>query len=298
MSGGRDDKSGREAPFTKMHGAGNDYVYFDVTGGEPGFSAEEIQRISDRRTGVGGDGVVLIARPMRSDAAHVRMQMHNADGSEGAMCGNAIRCVAKYALERGLTTANPLVVETASGDKTLHCELVDGLVRSVRVDMGPPILRPSDVPARIAEERAVDFDFAALEPELAAGRALRGTAVSMGNPHLVFFVDEPTDELVLGLGPKIETCALFPKRVNVEFVRVDSPTELTMRVWERGSGETHACGTGACAAAVAAILTGRTERDVTIHLRGGDLRVEWPADDASVYMTGPAAYSFDGVWRG
>lgn len=286
----------REIRFTKMHGAANDYIYIDATKNAPDLTADEISRLSDRRRGVGGDGVVFIAQPLHSKTADLRMQMHNADGSEGSMCGNALRCVAKYALDRGLTDKNPLVIETGGGDKTVECYLEDGIVTSVRADMGPPLLSPADVPMLFDGDQVIDVDFATLAPEIAGDSNLRCTGVSMGNSHVVFFVNEPTDELVLGLGPKIETCALFPKRVNVEFARVDSPNEITMRVWERGSGETHACGTGACATAVAGVLTGRTGRDVIVHLRGGDLRIEWP-EGGSVFMTGPAEFAFDGVCR-
>ena len=290
----------REIRFTKMHGAANDYIYIDATKNAPDLTVDEISRLSDRRRGVGGDGVVFIAQPLNSKTADLRMQMHNADGSEGSMCGNAIRCVAKFALDRGLTEKNPLVIETACGDKTVECHLENGVVTSARVDMGPPLLAPADVPMLVESERAVDLNFASLVPEMVVDSNLRCTGVSMGNSHVVFFVDEPTDELVLGLGPKIETCALFPERVNVEFARVDNPNEITMRVWERGSGETHACGTGACATAVAGVLTGRTGRDVTVHLLGGDLRIEWPEggdEKGRVFMTGPAEFAFDGVCR-
>ncbi len=298
----------REIRFTKMHGAANDYIYIDATQNGPDLSADEIRRLSDRRRGVGGDGVVFIAQPQNA-TADLRMQMHNADGSEGRMCGNALRCVAKYALDRGLTNKNPLVIETRDGDKTVHCHMEKGVVTLARVDMGPPRLAPADVPMLVEGERAIDLNFATIAPEIAADPSLRCTGVSMGNSHVVFFVDELTDALVLGLGPKIETSALFPDRVNVEFARVDNETEITMRVWERGSGETHACGTGACATAVAGVLTGRTGRDVIVHLRGGDLRIEWPDDGTPVkgslkksdsekgrvFMTGPAEFAFDGT---
>lgn len=285
--------------FTKMHGAGNDYLFVDATVDTPNLDPQTIERLSNRRTGIGSDGLVLIER---SDIADLRMRMFNADGSEGAMCGNAIRCVAKFGLERGLTTNNPMAIETLTGVKTIECQLNnEGAVVSARVDMGPPQLKSTKIPVLADSDEVLDIDFTMLEPTIASGKHLHMTCISMGNPHAVFFVEELTDELVLEIGPQIETCKLFPDRTNVEFATVNNRSEITMRVWERGSGETHACGTGACAVAVAAILTGRTDHQVTVHLLGGDLEIEWTeaeTDDAplaSVFKTGPAEFVFDGV---
>lgn len=290
--------------FTKMHGAGNDYIYIDATQEMPPLATDTLRQLSDRRFGIGGDGVVLIER---SEAADLRMRMFNADGSEGAMCGNAIRCVAKFALDRKLTDQNPLTIETASGVKAIHCQLdSSGQVTQATVDMGPPILSTKAIPVAIEQAEVINVDFNSLVPSIATDVALRMTCVSMGNPHAVFFVEELSDELVLGVGPQIETCSLFPDRANIEFAVINNRNEITMRVWERGSGETHACGTGACAVVVAAILNGLTDRNVTVHLLGGDLVIRWPEHEeaeanpnaiASVYKTGPAEFVFDGIYE-
>lgn len=271
--------------FTKMHGISNDYVYvntFTATVPDPSTVA---QKVSDRRTGIGGDGLILICP---SDKAHARMEMYNADGSRGAMCGNGIRCVGKYIYEHGLVRLNPLQIDTDSGLKTLFLEVQDGRVARVTVDMGEPILDGPRIPVAAAGQ-IID------QPLIVEGQSYRVTCVSMGNPHCVTFVDkvEPLD--LEKIGPKFEHHPFFPKRVNTEFIQVVSPTELNMRVWERGSGETWACGTGACAAAVAAVLNKKAERRATIHLRGGDLEIEWRAEDNRVYMTGPAEEVFEGT---
>ena len=283
-----------ELRFTKMHGAGNDYLYVDATQDTPNLSAEQISHLADRRFGVGGDGVVLLAPPTQS-GAELRMRMYNADGSEGDMCGNALRCIAKLALDRGLVQNNPLVVQTNAGLITMHAKAdAEGKVVQVRVDMLEPRLLAAEVPLKIEAEQAVDTLLADLAPEIDPDRRLRFTALSMGNPHAVFFVEEPTDELVLELGPKIEQLPQFPDRVNVEFVRIDSRSSCAMRVWERGSGETLACGSGACAALVAGVLTERLDRRATIDLLGGQLQIEWDHKN-HVWMTGPAVQVFDGV---
>jgi diaminopimelate epimerase len=271
--------------FTKMHGISNDYVYvnaFAVTVPDPPTVA---QKVSDRRTGIGGDGLILICP---SDNAHARMEMYNADGSRGAMCGNGIRCVGKYLYDHGLVRSNPLKIDTDSGLKTLFLKVQDGKVSRVTVDMGEPILDGPLIPVAAAGQ-IID------QPLEVEGNSYRVTCVSMGNPHCVTFVDdvEPLD--LEKIGPKFEHHPFFPKRVNTEFIEVVSSTELNMRVWERGSGETWACGTGACAAAVAAVLTKKAGRRVTIHLRGGDLEIEWRAEDNHVYMTGPAEEVFEGT---
>lgn len=277
--------------FTKMHGAGNDYIYVDCfreqVPAELAAIAELAKQISHRRFGVGGDGLILI-RP--SQVADARMQMFNADGSEAEMCGNGIRCVAKYVYDHGICQRPTLRIETGAGVLTADLEIHEGRVARVRVDMGEPILEAAKIPTRFSGTPVVD------QPLEVAGHALRATCVSMGNPHCVIYVPEATDSLVLGVGPHIEHDPHFPARVNVEFVEVISPRELRQRTWERGSGETWACGTGASAVCVAGVLSGRSERRVLIHLLGGDLELEWNQTDNHVYMTGPAAEVFEGVW--
>jgi diaminopimelate epimerase len=273
--------------FTKMQGCGNDYIYVDcITQPMPHDPPALSRVISDRHFGIGGDGLILICP---SDKADARMRMYNADGSESEMCGNGIRCVAKYVYDHGLVRKSPLTIETGNGVLTLELEVSGGLVRQVRVDMGEPILRATLIPTKLPGEPPLE---AALE---VAGQTLRLTCVSMGNPHAIAFVDTITDAQVLGLGPLVERHAAFPRRVNVEFVRVNRPDDVTLRVWERGSGETLACGTGACAVAVAGHLTGRTQRRITAHLPGGDLQLHWSEVDNRVYMTGPAVEVFSGV---
>lgn len=275
--------------FTKMHGAGNDYVYVDgFTQDVPDDLPELARRISHRHFGVGGDGLILI-RP--SESADARMQMFNADGSEAEMCGNGIRCVAKYVYDHGLCRRPQLHIETGAGVLAVQVETQDGLVRQVRVDMGPPILESSQIPTTLPGSPVVDA------PLEVAGNRWNVTCVSMGNPHCVIFVPKATDELVLGLGPQIEKAPEFPARVNVEFVQVLGPGEVRQRTWERGSGETWACGTGASAVCVAGVLTGRTERRIVNHLLGGDLILQWDESDGHVYMTGPAEEVFQGQWH-
>jgi diaminopimelate epimerase len=273
--------------FTKMHGAGNDYVYVNCFEEPlPADPAALARTISDRHTGVGGDGLILICP---SDVADALMRMFNADGSEAEMCGNGIRCVAKYLFDHGLTNQSTVQIETGAGVLTLELEIADGLVNRVRVEMGEPILEAARIPTTLSGNPVRDA------PLSVAGQTFNVTCVSMGNPHCITFVDELTDELVLGIGPQIEADAHFPRRVNAEFVTVISPDEVRMRVWERGSGETQACGTGACAVCVAGALTGRTGRRIIAHLPGGDLQLDW-ADDNHVYMTGPAVEVFSGEW--
>lgn len=280
---------GQVMEFVKMHGLGNDYVYVDLFRHDYNFEWPSVaEAVSDRHFGIGGDGLVLI---MPSDHADVRMRMFNADGSEGEMCGNAIRCVAKYVHDEGIVRKPIITAETLAGDLELKVHLDDaGLVEVVTVDMGQPRLSRREIPMLGEPE---DGQVVA-EPIEVAGRKLAVTAVSMGNPHAVTFVDSVDDFPVHEVGPKMEHHRLFPRRVNAEFAVVHSDSEISMRVWERGSGETMACGTGACAAAVAAHLTGQTGRRVTVHLRGGDLLIEWSKDDNHVYMTGPANFVFSG----
>jgi diaminopimelate epimerase len=278
-------------PFVKIQGAGNDYIYLDGIGGQlpPGDPAEWARRLSDRHFGVGADGIILV---LRGERAPFRMRMYNADGSEGDMCGNGMRGFAKYVLEQGYIDRPAFEVETGAGIIRPHAEVRDGRVNRVRVDMGAPRLQRGQVPM------AGDPDAQAREVPLPLpdGRQVAVTAVSMGNPHAVVFLDRPpADADVLGDGPVLERHAAFPRRANVEFVQVLGRDELRMRVWERGSGETLACGTGACASLVAAALTGRTGRRVTVHLPGGELEVAW-ADDGHVYLTGPTVEVFRGTY--
>ncbi len=280
--------------FTKMQGTGNDYIYVDCFAQPVPERPPELARaVSDRHFGVGGDGLVLICP---SDSASpsgnidAKMRMFNADGSESEMCGNAIRCVAKYLYDHNIARRKTLKIESASQVFTLELSITDALVDRVRVDMGEPILEAEQIPTTLAGNPVADVSLTLPD------RDLQITCVSMGNPHCVTFVDEITDELVHSVGPRIEHDAHFPNRVNVEFVEVLSRQELRQRTWERGSGETLACGTGASAACVAGVLTGRTERRVTIHLLGGDLELEWNEADNHVYKTGPAVEVFSGNW--
>jgi diaminopimelate epimerase len=276
--------------FVKMHGLGNDYIYFDcVNEPAPADPPALARYASDRHFGVGGDGIVLI---LPHDAADFQMRMFNADGSEAEMCGNAIRCVGKLVRDRGYATSDTIRVATGAGILELQLFGGEDGVEAARVDMGRPILNGPDVPVAIEANPVVN---ATLE---AGGKHVSFTAVSMGNPHCVIFVDEITDEDVLGIGPKIEKHELFPNRINVEFIRVISRSEVDMRVWERGSGETMACGTGAAAVGVAGVLNDLTDRKITVHLLGGDLEIEWAEDD-HVYMTGPATHVFSGelAWK-
>jgi diaminopimelate epimerase len=272
--------------FTKLHGCGNDYLFVDCTRGSKLPGSPEIPAITrylaNRHTGVGSDGVILICNDRLVD---FRMEMYNADGSRAQMCGNGIRSFGKYVYDHGLTASKTLHVATDCGVKKLDLELSRGKVHRVRVDMGKAELDGRKIP--------VDADGQVMNhPFSVAGRDWNITCVSMGNPHCVIFDVDDLDSLDLEkIGPQFENHRFFPERVNTEFVHVDSPTELTMRVWERGSGETFACGTGACAVLVAGVITGRAERKATIHLRGGDLDVEY-AENGSVVMTGPTVEIF------
>ncbi|HEX3150277.1 MAG TPA: diaminopimelate epimerase [Gemmataceae bacterium] len=274
--------------FTKMQGCGNDYVYVDLFRERlTGDMSKLAIAVADRHFGVGGDGLILICPSERADA---RMRMFNADGSESEMCGNGLRCVAKYVYDHGIARKERLAIETGRGILTVDLEVKGGRAQRVRVDMGEPILEAAKIPTTLAGnpplEQGVTY-----EPS----EQLKVTCVSMGNPHAVAFVDAITDKHVHGIGPLVERHETFPRRVNVEFVKVNSRTDAHMRVWERGSGETLACGTGACAVAVAGVLTDRFDRRVTIHLVGGDLEIEW-GDDNHVYKTGPAVEVFSGDW--
>lgn len=265
-----------------MHGAGNDYVYvdgFDETVENP---AAVARRVSDRHTGIGGDGLILL---MPSEQADVRMEMYNADGSRAQMCGNGVRCLAHLARDHGRVSGDEVAVETDAGIKQVT--LLPG---AARVSMGAPSLAPASLPVTLAGERIVEHEVAVLDRRYAI------TCVSMGNPHAVIYVDDVDAIELPRYGRALETDALFPERTNVEFVQVLAPDRVQQRTWERGSGETLACGTGACAVAVAGVLTGRTERTLHNELRGGELLLEWPDDDASVIMTGPAETVFTGSY--
>ena len=275
--------------FTKMQGIGNDYVYVNCLQETIENPSELAKKISDRHYGVGSDGLIMI-NP--SDKADFEMEMYNADGSRGEMCGNGIRCVAKYVYDYGLTDKTSISVETLAGIKYLDLTVEDGKVVLVKVDMGKPMLRPEEVPAVSEKEEVID------EPITVDGQEYRMTCVSMGNPHAVVFIDQDVKEFPLEtVGVKFENHERFPKRVNTEFVNVLDRHTAQMRVWERGSGETLACGTGACAVAVACALNGLTEDEVTVKLLGGDLQIKWDREKNTVYMTGPAEVVFDGEWK-
>ena len=268
-----------------MHGIGNDYIYINCMESVPDRLPELAEEMSDRHFGVGGDGIVLICP---SDKADFRMRMFNNDGSEARMCGNASRCIAKYVHDHKLTDKTCISLETLSGIKVLSLNMSpSGEVESVTVDMGEPELNAGLVPVRSTAEKMVE------EPVATSCGEVRVTAVSMGNPHGVVFVDRIEDVPFDTLGPELEKHSMWPDRANIEFLQIISPSEARMRVWERGTGETLACGTGACASAVAAALTGRCGREVTIHLRGGDLHIRW-ANNGHVMMTGGATEVFEG----
>lgn len=281
--------------FTKMHGLGNDYVYvngFAETVADP---ARTAQIVSDRHFGIGGDGLILI---LPSDKADVRMRMFNADGSESEMCGNGVRCVAKYAFDHGLTKNNPMKVETGRGVLTLALDVHEGKARRVTVNMGEPILPLVEVPVDAGKVVKTGHAHEYRLSMAAGNELLTATFVSMGNPHAVIFTPDVKAIDLDRLGPLVERHPAFARRINAHWVTVHSRSELTMRTWERGSGITLACGTGACAVAVAGVLTGRNDRKVLAHLPGGDLELEWRESDNCVYMTGPATEVFSGEWEG
>lgn len=272
--------------FTKMHGLGNDYVYVNAFEERVSNPAQVSIAVSNRFTGIGSDGLILIAP---SSSADVLMEMYNADGSRGRMCGNGIRCVAKYAIEHGLAQGPNVSIETDAGIKLAECDLVDGRVRSVRIDMGKPSLDPKALPSTLPGERIVN------QPFRVDGCEYHITCVSMGNPHAVIFVEDVAEFDLANIGPKFEFAPEFPERINLHIARVDSREHVTMRTWERGSGMTQACGTGACAVAVACVVNEKTQRRMTITLPGGDLLIEW-GNDEHVYKTGPAVEVFSGEW--
>ncbi len=273
--------------FTKMHGCGNDYVYVDCTNEMIENPSEVSKYVSDRHFGIGSDGLILICS---SETADFRMAMYNADGSEGAMCGNGIRCVAKYVYDKGLTDKKNISIETKSGIKELELTVEDGKVSLVKVNMGAPILKAKDIPVDVDTEKCIDSDINV------DGKDYKITCVSMGNPHAVTFIDEDVKTFPIEkIGPKFENHPMFPDRVNTEFVQVLNRHEVNMRVWERGSGETLACGTGTCATVVACVLNGLTDDEVTVHLLGGDLFIKYDRENDTVWMTGPAAIAFEGT---
>lgn len=272
--------------FTKMQGAGNDYIYVNCLEEEILHPEEVSKFISDRHFGIGGDGLILIKPSKRAD---FEMAMYNADGSRGEMCGNGIRCVAKYVFDYGLTDKQQISVDTLAGIKYLDLAVENGKVSRVKVDMGAPCLTAAQIPVTADAEQVIHA------PIEAGGKTYDMTAVSMGNPHCVIFLEEDVRKLNLeAIGPSFENHPRFPKRINTEFVNVLDDSTLRMRVWERGSGETLACGTGACAVAVAAVLNGKAKNEVTVQLIGGELQIAWAGGDAPVYMTGPAVKVFDG----
>lgn len=271
--------------FTKMQGLGNDYVYVNCFKETIENPPEMAKKVSNRNFGIGSDGLIMI-NP--SDVADFEMEMYNADGSRSEMCGNGIRCVGKYVYDYGLTEKEHISVETLAGIKYLDLTVEDGKVKLVKVDMGNPELVPANIPIVADGDRVID------EPINVNGSEYRMTGVSMGNPHAVVYVEDVKGLDIETIGPAFENHERFPNRVNTEFVKVLDRNTVEMRVWERGSGETMACGTGACAVAVACILNGFTEDKVTVKLLGGDLQIEWDKEADKVYMTGPAEVSFDG----
>ena len=272
--------------FTKMHGIGNDYIYVNCFEEKVDNPEKVSIYVSDRRKGIGSDGLVMI---MPSDKADFRMRIFNADGSEAMMCGNATRCIGKYVYDKGLTDKTEITLETNSGIKYLTLFPENGKVEFVEVDMGKAILTPKDIPVNSDKERFIS------EPVEVDGKEYKITCVSMGNPHAIVYMDDIKDLDLEKIGPSFENHKLFPDRINTEFIEVIDSHTLNMRVWERGCGETFACGTGACASVVASVLNGYCNHDeeVTVHLRGGDLKITWNSD-GTVIMKGPAALICDG----
>ena len=271
--------------FTKMHGIGNDYVYVNCFEESVKNPAEVSKFVSDRHFGIGSDGLILISP---SAIADLRMNIYNADGSQAEMCGNGIRCVAKYVYDYGLTDKTEISVETLAGIKYLRLQVENGKVASVEVNMGAPILEPKEIPVAVEESPVVNV------PVEVKGKIYHMTCVSMGNPHAIIFMNNVKDLDIAAIGPYFENHTVFPKRTNTEFVEVLDRNTVNMRVWERGSDETLACGTGACATTVACILNDKTENEVTVHLLGGDLKIRWDREANQVYRTGPATVVFDG----
>ncbi len=277
-----------EIKFTKMHGISNDYIYINCMSSVPDNLSALSTEMSNRHTGVGGDGIILICPSNTSD---FKMRIFNADGSEAEMCGNGSRCVGKYVYDNGLTNKTDITLETIAGTKRLHLNLKGNKVDTVRVDMGEPIIAPGLIPVKHEGTSMVDA-----EVKTSHG-SVKVTAVSMGNPHGVIFVDDLEHIDMPNIGPELETNPIWPDRANIEFVKIINRNEISMRVWERGSGETMACGTGACATVVASVINGMTDREATVHLKGGDLRIEWNKADNHIYMTGAAETVFEGSYK-
>ena len=273
--------------FTKMHGCGNDYIYINGASErmEQDRKPDFVRRVSDRHFGIGGDGVIFINPSTEAD---FEMEMYNADGSRAEMCGNGIRCVAKYVYDKGLTDKTEISIVSCGKVKYLQLFLKDGKVESVRVNMGAPILQAGEVPVISDKEHVID------EPILVQGKEYKMTCVSMGNPHAVIFTEDVTNLAIESIGPYFENHERFPKRTNTEFVKVLDRKNVQMRVWERGTGETLACGTGCCATVVACVLNGLTDSTVTVKLLGGEIEVFWDQENNLVYMTGPAETVFEG----
>jgi diaminopimelate epimerase len=273
--------------FTKMHGLGNDFVLISSFPSIPEHAATLAKRMCDRHRGIGADGLVFM---IPSEQADIAMRIFNADGTMAEQCGNAVRCVAKYYYERISDVKNKVTIETKVGVQTVWLETENGLVDQVRVDMGIPELQASQIPVKIDVEKVVRYPLKVKDQELQI------TAVSMGNPHIVIEVEDAFSYPVESWGPILENHPLFPRKANVEFITIHSPEEITMRVWERGVGQTMACGSGACATLVAGVLLGKCQRQAVVHLLGGDLQIEWSEIDNHVYMTGPANFVFEGEW--
>ncbi|MCR5703857.1 MAG: diaminopimelate epimerase [Eubacterium sp.] len=273
--------------FTKMEGCGNDYVYVDGFQNKIDDPNALAIKISDRHFGVGSDGLIVI-NP--SEVADFKMSMYNADGSEGKMCGNGIRCVGKFVYDYGMTDKEEITVETLAGIKTLQLHVKDGKVETVRVNMGAPELIAKNVPVISEKEQVIN------EPVSVLGKEYGITCVSMGNPHAVTFIEDTDGLDIETIGPNFEKHSMFPDRVNTEFIQILDDTHMKMRVWERGSGETFACGTGACASVVAAVINGKSKPTATVHLLGGDLLIEYNREENTVYMTGPATIVFTGEY--
>lgn len=272
--------------FTKMQGIGNDYIYINCFEEKVENPSELSVKLSERHFGIGSDGIILIEP---SEKADCRMDIYNADGSRAMMCGNGIRCVGKYVYERGIAKKDVLKIDTMSGVKTLFLDVKDEKVISVKADMGKPSLNAADLPVKYPKDQLID------EPVAFGGIEYRITCVSMGNPHCVLFVDDVSRVEIEKIGPMLECDGIFPQRANIEFVQILNNDEVRMRVWERGSGETWACGTGACAVAVACVVNHKTCRNVTVHLKGGDLNIDWDEKTNTVLMRGPAEFVFDGI---
>lgn len=271
--------------FTKMHGLGNDYIYVNCFNEKLNNNSKVAKFVSDRHFGIGSDGLVLI---MPSKVADYRMRMYNSDGSEAEMCGNAIRCVGKYVYDNKMTDKETITIETLAGIKTLEMTISNGIVDLIKVDMGEPILNPKDIPVKSNLDRYIS------KPIKIGNMVYRISCVSMGNPHAIIYIDNVMKFPLEIVGPQVENHELFPKKINAEFVEIIDRRTLKMRVWERGAGETLACGTGACAVLVASVLNKVCEREVTVILLGGNLTVKWDENNNHIYLTGPATFVFEG----